>query len=265
MDSVRTALEGPETTFRRRRSSRGVHAPAREARHSVLARLGLIWQSMYPLPRLVITAVLFVAIAFGMVALFFLPPRRTGVILFYIGVPILIMVGIMIFAKGEPSDQTRVHWPKMSDAEFDALESQVDRLGRELASADDDPPHEKAQEEQHFIALVRQAIDELPPEFAHALDHVGVVVSDQGAVHRINGRLQPLYGLYVGYGGRGSYLMGAPVTSALPDHIVVFRDTLAHDFGHDPTRLRAEVTRVLRHEVAHHFGWDEPGVRGLGL
>jgi hypothetical protein len=25
------------------------------------------------------------------------------------------------------------------------------------------------------------------------------------------------------------------------------------------------VTRTLRHELAHHLGWGEKGVRGLGL
>jgi hypothetical protein len=25
------------------------------------------------------------------------------------------------------------------------------------------------------------------------------------------------------------------------------------------------VERTVRHEVAHHLGWNEPGVRGLGL
>ena len=92
-----------------------------------------------------------------------------------------------------------------------------------------------------------------------------MVVSDQGAVQRLNGRLQPLYGLYVGYGGRSSYLIGAPVSSALPDHIVIFRDTLVHDYGNDPNRLGMEVTRTLRHELAHHLGWDETGVHALGL
>jgi predicted Zn-dependent protease with MMP-like domain len=29
--------------------------------------------------------------------------------------------------------------------------------------------------------------------------------------------------------------------------------------------LRAQVERTLRHEVAHHLGWGERGVRGLGL
>jgi len=46
---------------------------------------------------------------------------------------------------------------------------------------------------------------------------------------------------------------------------VIYRDTLERDFGHDPVLLAAEVERTLRHELAHHLGWDEGGVSGLGL
>jgi predicted Zn-dependent protease with MMP-like domain len=49
------------------------------------------------------------------------------------------------------------------------------------------------------------------------------------------------------------------------DRIVIFRDTLLRDFGDDPELLKAQVTRTVRHELAHHLGWDEKGVRGLGL
>ena len=35
--------------------------------------------------------------------------------------------------------------------------------------------------------------------------------------------------------------------------------------AHDPELLKAQVTRTVRHELAHHLGWDEKGVRGLGL
>ena len=42
---------------------------------------------------------------------------------------------------------------------------------------------------------------------------------------------------------------------------MIFRDTLLRDFGHDPELLKAQVTRTVRHELAHHLGWDEKGVR----
>ena len=46
---------------------------------------------------------------------------------------------------------------------------------------------------------------------------------------------------------------------------MIYEDTLERDFGHDRDLLRAQVERTVRHELAHHLGWDEPGVRGLGL
>jgi len=35
--------------------------------------------------------------------------------------------------------------------------------------------------------------------------------------------------------------------------------------GYDPDLLRAQVTRTVRHELAHHLGADELGVREMGL
>ncbi|MFZ0376403.1 MAG: metallopeptidase family protein [Solirubrobacteraceae bacterium] len=227
---------------------------------------------MYPVPRMLIAAAFFLAVGYGIVALVFLSPAREGLIAYLFGLPVLAGIGIAIFARGEPGDQKPVHEPRLSEAEFEALEDRVDQLASTDTGAMAHAAHPRrggrfdpARNEQDFQELVRQAIDELPPEFAHALDHVGVVVSDQGAVQRINGRRQPLYGLYIGHGGRSAYIIGAPAGGALPDRIVIFRDTLVHDYGNDPTRLRAAVTRTLRHELAHHLGWDEEGVRKLGL
>ena len=104
-------------------------------------------------------------------------------------------------------------------------------------------------EEEDFRALVRSAIDELPLEFHRALEHVAIVVSD-------GGRRQRAYGLYQGDTVAQDYFH---------DRIVIFRDTLLRDFGHDPELLKAQVTRTVRHELAHHLGWDEKGVRRLGL
>ena len=100
-----------------------------------------------------------------------------------------------------------------------------------------------------FRALVRSAIDELPLEFHAALEHVAVVVSDGGIERRA-------YGYYEG---------GTVAQDYFHDRILIFRDTLLRDFGHDPDLLKAQVTRTVRHELAHHLGWGERGVRGLGL
>lgn len=100
-----------------------------------------------------------------------------------------------------------------------------------------------------FAALVRAAIDELPLEFHAALEHVAVVVSDGGSERHA-------YGVYEGDTVARDYFH---------DRIVIFRDTLLRDFGGDPELLKAQVTRVVRHELAHHLGWGERGVRGLGL
>lgn len=109
--------------------------------------------------------------------------------------------------------------------------------------------------EHEFEEIVRSAIDDLPTEFQQALENVAIVVSDRGAENHA-------YGLHVGMrmGGMGFFGGGGP-----PDEIMIFRDTLVRDFGDDPARLRAKVTQTVLHEVGHHFGFDEEGVRKLGL
>jgi predicted Zn-dependent protease with MMP-like domain len=104
-------------------------------------------------------------------------------------------------------------------------------------------------EPDEFEVLVADAIDALPDEFQKLLEKVPVVVSDRGAEDRA-------YGQYFGDGiAREGY----------EDRIVIYRDTLVRDFGHDRRLLARQVERTLRHELAHHLGWDERGVGGLGL
>lgn len=128
----------------------------------------------------------------------------------------------------------------LSDRQFDEL---VD-YSEELAKS-----HGTSVTPDAFDSLVQDAIDRLPEEFQVHLEAVPVVVSDLGVQHGA-------YGLYQGDGvGRDNY----------PDRIMIFRDTLLRDFGHHPQMLSAQVERTLRHELAHHLGWDEEGVAGLGL
>jgi predicted Zn-dependent protease with MMP-like domain len=100
-----------------------------------------------------------------------------------------------------------------------------------------------------FELLVADAIDALPEEFQRVLEAVPVIVSELGTETRA-------YGEYFGDGvARENY----------EDRIVIYRDTLERDFGHDRKLLARQVEQTLRHELAHHLGWEEDGVGGLGL
>ncbi len=144
-----------------------------------------------------------------------------------------------------------------SEEDFEALVQQAERLAAAGSWGDEDdgelePDDDEGQpitEEEDFRALVRSAVDDLPLEFHRALEHVAIVVSD-------GGWRRQAYGLYQG---------DTVAHDFFHDRIIIFKDTLLRDFGHDPDALRAQVTRTVRHELAHHLGWDEKGVRGLGL
>jgi len=139
-----------------------------------------------------------------------------------------------------------------SERDFEALVRRSERLAREGVAAD---PEEgeflelDPLDDEDFAELVREALDDLPDLLRNALEHVAVVISDDG-------RRRGAYGLYHGDGAH---------RDNFPDRIVIYRDTLRRDFGHDPDLLRDQVTRTVRHELAHHVGFDEMGVRGLGL
>jgi predicted Zn-dependent protease with MMP-like domain len=141
-----------------------------------------------------------------------------------------------------------------SEEEFEKVVLRAERLAREGVAAEPDEsefldldPYDDAD----FEALVADALDELP-DLLRALvqnHNVAVVISD-------GGRRRRAYGLYHGDGA---------TRDDMPYRIVIYRDTLRRDFGHDPELLRAQVTQTVRHELAHHVGFDELGVRDLGL
>jgi predicted Zn-dependent protease with MMP-like domain len=127
-----------------------------------------------------------------------------------------------------------------SEPEFERIVLRSESLARQP---------DRGREATEFELLVAEAIDRLPAEFRELLEKTPVVVSQLGHQHRAYGHY---YGDTV---ARDNY----------PDRIVVYQDTLERDFGHDPDLLAGQVERTLRHEVAHHLGWGERGVRELGL
>jgi predicted Zn-dependent protease with MMP-like domain len=156
----------------------------------------------------------------------------------------MILVGLRMADWQEPE----------TEEEFERVVLRAERLAREGTFAEPDEgefldldPYD----DSDFEGLVRDALDDLPDLLRPLIENhnVAVVISD-------GGRRRRAYGLYHGDGA---------TRDEVPDRIVIYRDTLRRDFGHDPELLRAQVTQTVRHELAHHVGFDELGVQGLGL
>ncbi|HMC06921.1 MAG TPA: metallopeptidase family protein [Solirubrobacterales bacterium] len=175
------------------------------------------------------------AFVIGLVLLFLNPPSFAGV-----GGILAMLVGAVAIVLVTAWATVMLIGREMPEPEFRRL---VDR-SEALASL---PPPDRPPSE--FDELVMRALDELPEEFRELLERTPVVVSSRGHENHA-------YGQYVG---------GTVARDIYPDRIVIYEDTLERDFGHDPELLRAQVQRTVRHELAHHLGWDEHGVHGLGL
>jgi predicted Zn-dependent protease with MMP-like domain len=155
----------------------------------------------------------------------------------------------------------------LDERSFEDLEDTVDQLAVEGERKTDSGPRpvltddSPMRSEEEFEAAVRSAIDGLPVEFQRRLDDVVITVSDDG-------QKQHAYGLYVpGVGNDEGYRWWSFGLGrrASPKQIIIYRDTLLRDYGNDPALLRSEITQTLRDEVGHALGFDETGVRGLGL
>ena len=156
----------------------------------------------------------------------------------------MAIIGLRMADWQEPEDE----------AEFERVVQRAERLAREGTYAEPDEAEFMdldPYDDHDFEELVRDALDDLPDLLRPLIENhnVAVVISD-------GGRRRRAYGLYHGDGA---------TRDEVPDRIVIYRDTLRRDFGHDPELLRHQVTVTVRHELAHHIGFDELGVRGLGL
>lgn len=171
----------------------------------------------------------------GCVWLLLDPPSLGG-----LGDMVAILAGAVAIAVVTAWLTTRLTGDEMPETEFRRLVDRSDLLAS--LPAPERPPSE-------FDELVTAALDDLPERFREVLETVPVTVSNRGRE----------------FGAYGHYIGGTIARDTYPDHIVVYEDTLTRDFGHDPWLLRAQVERTVRHELAHHLGWNEYGVRSLGL
>jgi len=115
-----------------------------------------------------------------------------------------------------------------------------------------------------FEMLVAQALDNLPQEFAKAMENVEIVVEiwpspvDLATAGIRNG--MTLFGLYHGIPKtkRGNY------QGVLPDRISIYAGPIVAAFGHDPNQVKRQVRDTVLHEIGHHFGMSDAQIRKAG-
>ena len=114
--------------------------------------------------------------------------------------------------------------------------------------------------QDHIEALVADALDEIPPDLATAVENVAVVVADWPTPAQLAGRRGTLLGLYE----------GIPLTSrttqyagVLPDRITIYRRAICA-ICRTEADVAVQVRRTVVHEVGHHFGIDDHRLRELG-
>jgi predicted Zn-dependent protease with MMP-like domain len=166
---------------------------------------------------------------------------------FAAGAAAILLIGSIVAALGVRA----AGWDN-SEEDFDRVVERTERLAREGLVVDPDE-HEFMEldpwRDEDFEEIVSEALDDLPDILRTALRNLAIVVTDGGVKARA-------YGMYEG---------DTVARDDFPDRVLIFRDSLRRDFGHDPELLRDQITITVRHELAHHLGADELGVRDLGL
>ena len=106
---------------------------------------------------------------------------------------------------------------------------------------------------ERFEELVADALDGIPSELGGYMDNVAVFVRDTPPHPNLLGLYEgvPLTVRGISYSGR------------MPDRITIYRNPICAR-ARSEDEVVVEVRRVVIHEVAHHFGIDDPRLRELG-
>ena len=114
-----------------------------------------------------------------------------------------------------------------------------------------------------FEETVARVVENLPDEFKSRLENIDIVVQDWPSQYQAakvglkHGKI--LLGLYE----------GVPQTKRThyglvpPDKITIFQKAIEMECGQQGTEIAKEITKVVKHEIAHHFGISDMRLRQL--
>ena len=113
---------------------------------------------------------------------------------------------------------------------------------------------------KRFAAIVREAVETVPPAIKEHMANVVIDVEEEPSVEFLRAAGftdeeidagETVYGYFMPMDG-----IAAAEMLENPDRILIFRNPLEEDFP-DPDELRTEIRKTVVHEIAHHFGWSD--------
>jgi predicted Zn-dependent protease with MMP-like domain len=107
---------------------------------------------------------------------------------------------------------------------------------------------------ERFEEFMAEALADIPPQLSSEIENVAFFVEDES-----DGR--PLLGLYEGI----PLTRRSPLSynAVMPDRITLYRGAICRSCDTEE-EVRLQVRKTMLHEVAHHFGIDDPRLEELG-
>lgn len=118
-------------------------------------------------------------------------------------------------------------------------------------------------EQEYFEKLVAEGLDRIPEHIQKMMDNVVIVVRDVPTKEQERKvglkKNNVLFGLYEGLPltKRGDHY-----SAVVPDKITIFKIPI-EQYARNDEAIREQVAKTVWHEIAHHFGYSEDGIKML--
>jgi|AntAceMinimDraft_9_1070365.scaffolds.fasta_scaffold16744_3 predicted Zn-dependent protease with MMP-like domain len=118
--------------------------------------------------------------------------------------------------------------------------------------------------QEEFEKIIEKSVSSLPEKIQKMMENVAICIDDEipdirkkrGGI-RVSGNLLGLYqGIPKTTWGRSA------VSGRLPDKITIFKKNIEKS-AKTKEKIEELIKIVVWHEIAHHFGFEEEGVRKL--
>jgi len=114
-----------------------------------------------------------------------------------------------------------------------------------------------------FEKLTEEAILDLPKHIRSKIDNVAILVEDEPSQEQLQKiKTSSKYSLLGLYEGVPQNVWGRGFGNILPDKITIFQKAI-ESYADSKKELIELIKNTVWHEIAHHFGFNEEGVKSL--